>query len=391
MSGAYSFSVIVAGFRPVSTKLKRPYTCRRNDAMLARFRCLILHISLAVVLLSSCTYGSHSPAGAAGNPPEPAADTARTNPSRQAPAPTFSQQYPQFDRASAFDYLKAQCDFGARIPGSQAHADCLAWLIQRLRDTTDAVIVQPFKAATPFGGPYKFTNIIAYYDGDAEQAPIMFGAHWDCRPQADEDPDPVWRNRPVMGANDGASGVAVLLEMVRVAAVRTDRRPFIVAFFDAEDSGKQGATHFELDGWALGSAYMAKNMPTDFPTPEALIVLDLVGQDEVHNKRLGTPNGSNDRLDFPIEEHSMQSAPGLVNEIWTIAESAGHTAFVRTRCGQITDDHVPFIRQGIPAIDIIDLPHPEWHTAEDTPDCCSADSLYQVGDTLLRYLYGVRQ
>ncbi len=358
--------------------------------MVARFRCLLLHMSLALVLLSSCTYGSHAPAGAAGNPPEPTADTGPTPADPPAATAAVPQSYPQFDRASAFDYLQAQCDFGARVPGSQAHEDCLAWLIQRLRQTTDTVIVQSFKAATPFGGPYDFTNVIAYYDGDADQAPIMFGAHWDCRPQADEDPDPVWRNRPVMGANDGASGVAVLLEMVRVAALRTDRRPFIVAFFDAEDSGKQAATDFELDGWAIGSSYMATNMPAELETPEAMILLDLVGQDEVHNKRLGTPNGSNDRLDFQIEGYSIQSAPGLVNEIWTIAESAGHSAFIRTRCSQITDDHVPFIRQGIPAIDIIDLPHPEWHTAEDTPDCCSADSLYQVGDTLLRYLYGVR-
>ena len=359
--------------------------------MATPLRCLILHISLALVLLSSCTYGSHSPAGAAADTPTPTADAATTPAQPPAATAASSQPYPQFDRASAFDYLQAQCDFGARVPGTPAHENCLAWLTQRLRETTDTVIVQSFKAATPFGGPYEFTNLIAYYDGDAEQAPIMFGAHWDCRPQADEDPDPVWRNRPVMGANDGASGVAVLLEMVRVAAARTDRRPFIIAFFDAEDSGKQAATDFELDGWAIGSSYMAKNMPTQFPTPEALILIDLVGQDEVHNKRLGTPNGSNDILDFPIEGHSIESAPGLVNEIWTIAESAGHTAFVRTRRGHITDDHVPFIRQGIPAINIIDLPHPEWHTAADTPDCCSPDSLYQVGDTLLRYLYGMKQ
>jgi len=85
----------------------------------------------------------------------------------------------------------------------------------------------------------------------------------------------------------------------------------------------------------------------------------------------------------------VESAPLLVNEIWTIAERAGHDAFVRATRGYVTDDHLPFIQQGIPAIDINDLPHPEWHTTEDTPACCSADSLYQVGDTLLRYLYDV--
>ncbi len=334
-------------------------------------RCLLAHATLAIVLLTSCTAGSQT----AGDNTPPA------------PAPT----YPQFDKNSAFTYLQAQCDFGARVPGSQAHQDCLAWIAEQLRQTAETVILQEFRATTPFGGPYDFTNIIAYYPGDAEQQPVMLGAHWDCRPQADEDPDPALRNEPVMGANDGASGVAVLLEIARLAETNSGRRPFILAFFDAEDSGKPGAGSFELDGWAIGSSYMASNMPAEIPTPAALILIDLVGQDDVHNDRLGTPNGSNDYLDFPIERHSLESAPLLVNQIWTIAERAGHDAFVRATRGYITDDHLPFIQQGIPAIDIIDLPHPEWHTTEDTPACCSADSLYQVGDTLLRYLYGVEE
>ncbi len=341
--------------------------------MTSASRCLLAYAVLAVVLLSSCTAGSQT-AGDEG-PPDPP------------PGPT----YPQFDKAAAFAYLQAQCDFGARVPGSQAHQDCLAWIAEQLRQTTDTVILQQFNALTPFGGPYEFTNIIAYYPGNAEQQPVMLGAHWDCRPQADEDPDPERRAEPVMGANDGASGVAVLLEIARLAGANSNRRPLLLACFDAEDSGKSGADGFELDGWAIGSSYLARNMPSDLPAPEALILIDLVGQDEVHNDRLGTPNGSNDYLDFPIERHSLEAAPLLVNAIWTIAEAAGHEAFVRTSRGYITDDHLPFIQQGIPAIDIIDLPHPEWHTTEDTPDCCSADSLYQVGDTLLRYLYGVEE
>jgi glutaminyl-peptide cyclotransferase len=295
--------------------------------------------------------------------------------------------HPLFDRDSAFAYLEAQCDFGARIPGSQAHEDCLQWMVARLQATTDTVILQPFTAATPFGGPYDFTNVIAWFPGNTEAQPVMLGAHWDCRPRADADPDPALRNQPVMGANDGASGVAVLLEIARLAHQNPAHRPFILAFFDAEDSGGGPIGGFDLNGWAIGSSYMAKHMPAQIPAPYALILIDLVGQDEVHNDRLGTPNGSNDYLDFPIESYSLNSAPELVDQIWSIGEAAGHAAFIRTTRGYITDDHVPFIRQGIPALDIIDLPHPEWHTADDTPDCCSPDSLYQVGDTLLRYLY----
>ena len=304
--------------------------------------------------------------------------------------PIQPADYPPFDRDSAFAYLEAQCDFGARIPGSQAHEDCLQWMVARLRDTTPpagGVILQPFTSATPFGGPYDFTNVIAWFPGNAKAQPVMLGAHWDCRPRADADPDPALRNEPVMGANDGASGVAVLLEIARLAHANPTHRPFILALFDAEDSGGGPSSGFDLSGWAIGSSYMAKNMPAEVPYPYALIVIDLIGQDEVHNDRLGTPNGSNDYLDFRIESYSINSAPELVDEIWSTAEAAGHAAFIRTTRGYITDDHVPFIREGLPAIDIIDLPHPEWHTADDTPDCCSPDSLYQVGDTLLRYLY----
>ncbi|HCU37093.1 MAG TPA: hypothetical protein DGT21_17110 [Armatimonadetes bacterium] len=294
---------------------------------------------------------------------------------------------PQFDRAAAFADLEAQCAFGARVPGSQAHEDCAAWIEAQLRATTSHVVVQEYSLATPFGGPYDFTNLIAYYPGDESYDPVMIGAHWDCRPVADADPNPSLRTQPVMGANDGASGVAVLLEIARKVHNDTHHRPLLLAFFDAEDSGKTGASGFPRNGWALGSNYMANHMPQELPTPAAVIVIDLVGQDTKHNPRLGTPNGSNDYLDFPLEGHSLASAPLLVDEIWTIGEQAGHTAFVRRNRGYITDDHLPFIDAGFPAIDIIDLPHPEWHTADDTPDCCSADSLYQIGDTLMRYLY----
>lgn len=310
-----------------------------------------------------------------------------TSGSQPSEGPEDPPSIPVFDRNQAFSSLQQQCDFGARIPGSQAHDDCLAWIVQKLGETADTVVEQDFSASTPFGGPYNFTNVIAYYPGDNTQDPIMLGAHWDCRPKADADPDVTKRNLPVMGANDGASGVAVLLELGRVCQANQNRPPIILAFFDAEDSGQVGATTFEHDGWIIGSTYMSRHMPTGIPIPAAVIVLDLVGQDTDHNDRIGTPNGSNDYLDFPVESHSLQNAPTLVNAIWTAAETAGNTAFVRDNRGYITDDHLPFIEQGIPAVDIIDLPHPEWHTADDTPDCCSADSLYQVGDTMIKYLY----
>lgn len=301
------------------------------------------------------------------------------------PSPPASQR-PTFNRTRAFADLEAQCDFGARVPGSQAHANCLQWLAAQLQQTAETIITQEFSAETPFGGPYDFTNIIAYYPGDDSQ-PVLLGAHWDCRPEADQDPDPALRTEPVMGANDGASGVAVLLELARNIHDNQNRPPVLIALFDAEDSGSYQNTSFPLNGWALGSQYLVQNWPEELPEPAEAIVVDLVGQDTEHNERLGTPGGSNDYPDFQIERHSLDSAPLLVDALWTIAENAGHDAFKRTTRGPVTDDHLPFIQAGYPAVDIIDLPVPEWHTADDTPEHCSPDPLFQVGDTLLRYLY----
>jgi glutaminyl-peptide cyclotransferase len=121
---------------------------------------------------------------------------------------------PAFDRDRAFADLVAQCDFGARVPGSQAHADCLAWLAGQLGGA-DQLIRQEFSASTVFGGPFDFTNLVAIFGQGQPGVPFLLCAHWDSRPRADEDPEPANRTQPVMGANDGASGVAVLLEMAR--------------------------------------------------------------------------------------------------------------------------------------------------------------------------------
>lgn len=338
--------------------------------MLKSLRPICLCFALAIVGLASCNGGSEQTAtDREPNPPTPPPQTR-----------------PAFDRTRAFADLEQQCQFGARVPGSQAHRQCLDWLAQQLQQSAQTVVRQDWSAETPFGGPYDFTNLIGYYPGDSSD-PIMLGAHWDCRPEADQDPDPALRNEPVMGANDGASGVAVLLEIARGLADNDNRPPVLIAFFDAEDSGTYNTSNFPHNGWALGSQYMAQNWPQQLPAPDHVIVVDLVGQDTEHNDRLGTPGGSNDRPDFKLEGHSLESAPLVVDRIWSIAENAGHDAFERTTRGRVTDDHLPFIEAGIRAVDIIDLPVPEWHTADDTPEHCSADSLYQVGDTLLRYIY----
>ena len=330
---------------------------------------ILAAISLFAALGTSCSSG-----GGAGpvDPPPPPPD-----------------ERPAFDRARAFADLEAQVAFGPRVPGSQAHVDCLAFLTGRLQQAGAQVVTQDFTATTGLSGQqaYDFTNVAGLFSAGAPGEVLLLGAHWDSRAIADQDPDPARRTQPVPGANDGASGVAVLLEFARLFAQDAPPRPVIIAFFDAED---QVGTSSSLPdgGWIIGSRKMATDWPQELPRPDQMILLDLVGGDELPNARLGTPGISDDRFTLPIELGSLDNAPVLVDEIWSIAERLGHEAFVRTGGRSITDDHVPFIEAGIPSVDIIEFYPPEWHTTDDTPEHCSPDSLHQVGDTLLEFIYG---
>ncbi len=303
--------------------------------------------------------------------------------------PPPATQRPAFDSARAFADLEAQVAFGPRIPGSEAHEDCLQFLVQRLQDAGARVVTQQFRSRTPLGGntEYDFTNIAGLFAADARGDVLLLGAHWDSRAKATRDPDPTLRDQPVPGANDGASGVAVLLEIVRAFEESAPDRPIMIVFFDAEDQG-ESSSGWRDGGWILGSRHMVENWPAELPWPDQMILLDLVGGDNKHNPRVGTPPLSDDVFRLPIEHNSLRRAPDLADRIWTIAENLGHEAFTRSGGTSVTDDHVPFQEAGVEAIDIIEFVPPEWDTTDDTPEHCSADSLNQVGDTLLEYIYG---
>lgn len=303
------------------------------------------------------------------------------------PDPTPPVTRPGFDAQRAFADLEAQDDFGPRVPGSDAHEQCADWLMGTLDDIGARVVTDEFTATTALSDEqYDFTNIIGVFAENAGGDPLLLGAHWDSRAVADHDPDPNLRDQPVPGANDGASGVAVLLEVARALEGVTPPRPVVIALFDAEDQGKAGST-LPHSGWIIGSRLLAEQWPQSVPWPEQMILVDLVGGDNEHNDRVGTPSMSNDYFDLKIERNSLENAPGLVDEIWSIAERLGHDAFERTTGSRITDDHVPFIEAGVEAIDIIEFVPPEWHTVDDTPEHCSPDSLEQVGETLLEFIY----
>ena len=295
---------------------------------------------------------------------------------------------PVFDQVRAFADLQKQCDFGARTPGSEAHSQCLAWLKTQFPGAA-SVVSQDFRATTPYGGPYGFTNVLAVYGADQPGTPFLICSHWDCRPKADRDPDPAKRTQPVMGANDAASGVAVILELARLMQASAPPRPVVLALLDAEDSGKDGSTFNEYEGFCIGTKYLAQHWPASVAKPAEGVLLDMVGRNDVANPDIpNPPYGGVQYLYLPIEGYSMQNNPTLVDALWTIAAQRGHLAYKKTVGNNVVDDHLPLVAGGINCIDVIQFPPPEWHTSQDTPEHCSPAALEQTGDTLVQYLYG---
>ena len=259
-----------------------------------------------------------------------------------------------FDGKRAYADVETQVAFGPRIPGSDGHANVQKWMRDELIKAGWQVEIQESQA---MGHPIQ--NIVASRGDESPQ--IILGAHYDSRMFADNDPDPANHSLPVPGANDGASGVAVLLELARV--LPKDSVPVWLVFFDAEDNGN-------IDGWdwILGSTEFVKNNPIQ---PRAVVIVDMIGD-----------------ADLNIYKET-NSNTDLTNEIWGIAQNLENdTVFIPDYKFSMLDDHTPFLRAGIPAIDIIDFDYPYWHTMQDTPDKVSAGSLQAVGETLQVWIMG---
>jgi hypothetical protein len=272
---------------------------------------------------------------------------------------------PAFDAARAWTHLEAQCAFGPRVPGTEAHARCLAYLEEALRATGGEVALLPFQAPAPGrADSIEMTNLRARFGGSG--APLLLGAHWDTRAWADRDPDPSQRSRPVLGANDGASAVAVLLVLAEAFGRESPPHPVEIAFFDGEDQGREG----DERSYCLGSQAYAGALGS---RPRAVIILDLVGAKDLHICR---------------EEYSEANAPWLNDLLFSRARDMGLAGFEDRVCYGVFDDHVPFLERGIPAVDLVDMHYREWHTAGDTPGACSSESLRQLGDLLVGIVYG---
>jgi len=256
-----------------------------------------------------------------------------------------------FDGANALADVQTQVAFGQRTPGSTGHAQVREWMRTELESAGWVVEIQQTKS---MGHP--IFNLIAKR-GVSPQ--IILGAHYDSRMFADQDPDADKRLDPVPAANDGASGVAVLIGLART--LPKDTVPIWLVFFDAEDNG-----HIEGWDWILGSRAFVKEYSLQ---PRAAIIVDMIGDAN---------------LNIHLERNSD---PVIRAEIWETAESLGYgNVFLNTEKFSMLDDHTPFLEAGIPAVDIIDFDYPYWHTTQDTPDKVSAESLHAVGDTLWHWI-----
>jgi Zn-dependent M28 family amino/carboxypeptidase len=274
---------------------------------------------------------------------------------------------PAFDRAAAFDLLLRQCAFGPRVPGTAAHDSCLLFLESRLNQFADNVVRQSFSHTIEKSGQkVELTNLIASFNLSAVDR-ILLCAHWDSRPWADQDADSSNHNKPVIGANDGASGVAALLEIARL--LRTTPPPVGVdlILFDGEDLGMAGRSAT----FAAGSRYFA-NKKDERYRPRYGILLDMVGDRN---------------LNLYKEGNSVRYAGDVVDRVWGLARRLDVPEFHLEQRYEVADDHVPLLNAGIPCIDLIDFDYPYWHTVADTPDKCSPESLEKVGRVVLAAIY----
>ena len=290
---------------------------------------------------------------------------------------------PSFEADSAFAYIQAQCDFGPRVPGTKAWERCSDWIVSRFEQSGLSVEVQRTDVTIWDGTKLPCRNIIARLNPKATDR-ILLCAHWDSRPWADNDPNPDNHHTPVPAANDGASGVAVLLELARqMAADSTLATGIDFVCFDVEDAGTPDWAEdtTEENTWCLGSRHWAYNAGRDGYNAQFGILLDMVGG-----------RGAT----FLKEQVSLAVAEHIVNLVWDTAEEIGYgDYFIKEQSGAITDDHVEVNRlTRTPCIDIIPYYKdadssfgPTWHTVSDTPENIDPKVLKAVGQTVMQVVY----
>ena len=259
-----------------------------------------------------------------------------------------------------WDHLEKLCSFGPRNPGSEGHAKARAYIREIAERTADAWQEQEFVVETSDRKMVTLYNIELNFKGTRDQPPILLGTHYDTRPFADEEIDPALQLQPIVGANDGGSGTAVLLGLAQYLHDNPPARPVRIVFFDGEDFG----VRFSSD-YFLGSTYYADRLAEQDKTlwPHAVLVVDMVGDKNLRILK---------------EVNSTKSAPGLLDTLFQKAEHLGMDQFFPKYGYAVRDDHLPFAALGIPSALLIDMEYKHWHKLADTLDKCSAESLFAV-------------
>lgn len=287
-----------------------------------------------------------------------------------------------FNADSTYDYIARQIAFGPRVPNTPAHKACADYLIEKMHGFCDTLIVQDFTVKAYDGTLLYGKNIIGSFHPE-HKSRILLGAHWDSRPYADHDPNPANRRTPIDAANDGASGVGVLMEMARQLSIKHPNIGIDIIFFDVEDYGapQDSEVSYEGEFWCLGSQHWSKNQHIRNYDARYGILLDMVGGKNAVFTREGTSNFY---------------APDILNKVWNIAMKLGYSAYFKnTETPPITDDHLYINRlTNIPMIDIIeyDASSPtgfnrNWHTLNDNLTNIDKNTLLAVGKVCLTTVY----
>jgi len=274
-------------------------------------------------------------------------------------------QRPAFDGARALEYVEAQLAFGPRVPNTEGHRRAGDWIETQLRTRADGVEVQEFQHVTVAGDTLRLRNFIGRFLPDARDR-VVYMAHWDTRPHADQSPNVGQQRLPVPGANDGASGVALLLAVADALRETPPAYGVDLVFVDGEDFGD-----FSADGRPdvlIGSRHYASTLDAGH-LPLYAVVWDMIGDRDLQIYREG---------------YSLSVAPEIVDRVWRTADELGHgRVFLENPVMSVVDDHIPLQERGVRAIDVIDFDYPPWHTTDDTLDKVSAESLQIVGEVAL--------
>lgn len=283
---------------------------------------------------------------------------------------------PRFNVDSAYQKVEKQLSFGPRIPGTEEHVACKNWFVEILESYGAEVIDQQFRTNASYSSSIQAHNIVGRFNKDYKKR-ILLAAHWDSRHIADADQDEANHSKPVPGADDGASGVAVLLEIARIIQENPIEMGVDIVFFDMEDQG----TNSDQDSWGKGAQHWSRNLHVPGYRPKYGVLLDMVG---TKNARFGK------------EAYSMQFAREPLEKIWKLAQNMGYSdLFVNDNVGAVTDDHF-FVNtiSGIPMLDIINKPvnsdsgfGPHWHTITDDLNIIDKRTLRVVGQVVTTALY----